>query len=126
MLALAAFSLMPVARAAKPEGKLEDLGVQITSMTLQGTTFAKDPAGRALVCTVIRGEPAKLLVFDIKSGDLLHRFTLTEAHGAWNATTASDGSVYVGTDDNGHLYRWIPGEEKLKDLGQVGKDQIFV
>jgi hypothetical protein len=126
IFALATLGLISVARAAEPGGKFEDLGVQITSMTLQGTTFASDPTGRPLVCTVIRGEPAKLLVFDIKSGELLHRLTLTDAHGAWNATTASDGSVYVGTDDNGHLYHWVPGEENLKDLGQVGKDQIFV
>jgi outer membrane protein assembly factor BamB len=117
---------MPTVRAADTAGKFEDLGVQITSMTLQGTTFAKDPAGRHLVCTVIRGEPAKLLVFDVKSGELLHRLTLTDAHGAWNATTASDGSVYVGTDDNGHLFRWIPGEKELKNLGQVARDQTFV
>jgi hypothetical protein len=124
VIAAAASTLRAVGPAT--QGKVEDLGVQITSMTLQGTTFAKDPSGRHLVCTVIRGEPAKLLVFDIKSGELRHRLTLEGSHGAWNATTASDGSVYVGTDDNGHLYRWIPGEEKLKDLGQVEKDQIFV
>jgi hypothetical protein len=119
--------MMPSAvRAADVSGRFEDLGVQITSMTLQGTTFANDPAGRDLVCTVIRGEPAKLLVFDIRSGELLHRLALTDAHGAWNATTATDGSVYVGTDDQGKLFRWIPGEKDLKDLGQVAKDQTFV
>jgi hypothetical protein len=31
------------------EGRFEDLGVQLTSMTLQGTSFTKDPAGRDLV-----------------------------------------------------------------------------
>src|SRR5687767_8814797 len=79
-----AISIMatPSVRAADAD-KFEDLGVQITSMTLQGTTFAKDPSGRELVCTVIRGEPAKLLVFDVKSGELLHRLALTDAHGAW-------------------------------------------
>src|SRR4051812_7262487 len=51
--------------SAAEEGRFEDLGVQITSLTLQGTTAAKDPAGRELICTVIRGEPAKLQVFDV-------------------------------------------------------------
>jgi hypothetical protein len=125
---LAVFVLVPAAGCAvESAGKFEDLGVQITSMTLQGTTFARDSkTGRDLVCTVIRGEPAKLLVFDVKSGDLLHRLTLEGAHGAWNANTASDGSVYVGADDNGHLYRWIVGEKEIQDLGQVAKDQSFV
>jgi hypothetical protein len=114
------------AAGAEARGEFEDLGVQITSMTLQGTTFARDPAGRDLVCTVIRGEPAKLLVFDIKTGDLLHRLALDGAHGAWNAATATDGSVYVGTDDEGKLFRWTPGEPAIKDLGRVAKDQTFV
>jgi len=45
MFALAALSVIAFARAAEPDGKFEDLGVQITSMTLQGTTFARDPSG---------------------------------------------------------------------------------
>jgi outer membrane protein assembly factor BamB len=95
-------------------------------MTLQGTAFATDPAGRALACTVIRGEPAKLLVFDLASGELRRRLPLIGAKGAWNATAASDGSVYIGTDDNGRLYRWIPGEKAVRDLGQVAPHQTFV
>src|SRR5688572_33132625 len=123
---VAALLIIATSSNAAAEGEFQHLGVQITSMTLQGTAFAKDPQGRDLVCTVIRGEPAKLLVFDIKSGELLHRLTLAGAHGAWNATTASDGSVYVGTDDEGKLFRWTPGEKKVADLGQVAKDQTFV
>ena len=32
--------------------KFTDLGVQITSSTIQGTTFTKEPDGREVVCTV--------------------------------------------------------------------------
>jgi WD40 repeat protein len=106
-------------------GKFVNLGVQITSTTIQGTTFAKEPDRRDVVCAVIRGEPAKLLVFDVHSGELLHRMPLEGAKGAWNATTASDGSVYAGTDNNGHLYRWVPGESQVHDCGVVAPDQTF-
>ena len=119
-------TIYPAPLPAAEPGTFEDLGVQITSMTLQGTTFARSPDGRDLVCTVIRGQPAKLLVYDIKSGEPLQRLTLEGANGAWNATTASDGSVYVGTDDNGHLYRWMPGDAQIHDLGQVAPAQTFV
>lgn len=115
------------AAAAAEEGTFTDLGAQITSATIQGTTFARDEkAGKDLACTVVRGEPAKLLVFDIASGELLQRLAMPGAKGAWNATTTSDGSVYVGTDDNGHLYRWTPGESQIADLGQVADAQTFV
>jgi hypothetical protein len=78
---------------AAATGKFEDLGAQITSTTIQGTTFAKLPDARDVVCTVVRGQPAKLLVFDVKTGSLLHRLALGTADGGWNATTATDGSV---------------------------------
>src|SRR4051812_29560589 len=65
-------------------GKFIDLGVQITSTTIQGTTWTKDRAGNPLVCTVIRGQPAKLLVFDVASGKLLQRVPLEGANGGWN------------------------------------------
>ena len=98
-------ALSPACAGTPTSGEFFDLGVQITSLTLQGTAFTRHPDGRNLICTVIRGQPAKLIVFDVKSADLLHRLPLKGANGGWNATTASDGSVYVGSDDNGHRTR---------------------
>ena len=118
-------ALSPACAGTPTSGEFVNLGVQITSLTLQGTAFTRHPDARDLICTVIRGQPAKLLVFDLKSGELLHRLPLEGANGGWNATTASDGSVYVGSDDNGHLYRWIPGQTQARDLGQVAPDQTF-
>jgi len=99
-----------------------NLGPQISATTLQGSTFTKDPKGNVLACTVLRGVPAKLVVFDITKPDPILVLPLKGAEGAWNATTASDGSVYAGTDPNGHLYRYIPGEDTIHDLGQVPGD----
>jgi streptogramin lyase len=104
-------------------GEFQNLGPQITATTLIGTTFAKEPSGREIICTVMRGQPAKLLVYDLRSGELLHKLALEGADGAWNATTASDGIVYVGTDANGHLYRYVPGEDRVTDLGVVPPDK---
>ena len=65
----------------------------------------------------MRGHPAKLLEFDLTTGELRQSLPLPGAEGAWNACTATDGSIYVGTDSNGHLYRYIPGEKEVHDLG---------
>jgi hypothetical protein len=96
-----------------------NLGSQVTSTMLQGTTAAVAPDGKVLFCSVIRGYPARLNVIEAETGKLLHTLPLEGAEGSWTATTATDGSVYVGSDPNGHLYRYIPGESRLHDLGQV-------
>jgi hypothetical protein len=41
-------------------------------------------------------------------------------------TTASDGTIYVGTGHNGHLYRYRLGDAAATDLGQVLPGQTFV
>src|SRR3954467_7392524 len=87
---------------ANAQGKFTDLGVQISSSTCIGTTFTREA-----VYTVMRGHPAKLLSFDLKTGKLIRSSPLEGANGAWNACTASDGSIYVGTDANAHLYRYV-------------------
>lgn len=108
------------------EKSFVNLGPQITSSTIQGCAFTKMPNGASVVCVVMRGQPAKLVVFDLKSGEMLQRLPLEGAEGGWNACTSSDGSVYVGTDSNGHLYRWIPGESVAHDLGQPLPEQKWV
>src|SRR5205085_7573145 len=59
-------------------------------------------------------------------GERLHTFPLAGAMGSWNGATATDGSVYFGSDDNAHLYRYVPGEESVRDLGLVLPGQTFV
>src|SRR5579862_3724037 len=106
--------LLGIGASALGEGKFTDLGVQISSSTVIGTTFSKDNKS---VFSVMRGHPAKLLEFDLTTGELNQSLPLPGAEGAWNACTATDGSIYVGTDSNGHLYRYIPGEKDVHDLG---------
>lgn len=96
-----------------------NLGPQVTSAMLQGTAAAVAPDGKVLFCSVIRGYPARLNVIEAETGTLLHSLPLPGADGSWTATAATDGSVYIGSDPNGHLYRYVPGESQLHDLGQV-------
>ena len=112
--------------ARERAGTFVNLGPQITASTLIGTTFAKDADGRAIVCTVMRGTPAKLVIIDVQTGEIRRMLPLAGAAGGWNAVTASDGSVYAGTDSNGHLYRWVPGTDAAIDLGQVPPKQSWV
>src|SRR6201999_1465414 len=65
---------------------------------------------------VIRSQPAaKLVVTDAKSGAVLLSLPMAGTGGAWGAATASDGSVYVGGEK---LFRYVPGQKKIEDLGR--------
>src|SRR3954447_19779269 len=125
-MTVVALSVLMCDTALVRAGEFKDLGVQISSSTIIGTTFGKDGAGRDVVYTVMRGHPAKLLSFELETGALLQSLPLDGATGAWNACTASDGSIYVGTDANAHLYRYVPGEKEAHDLGLVAPGQNFV
>src|SRR5436190_426663 len=76
---------------------------------------------------VLRGEHAHLAVFDVTNTKFLKDYPLPgEAQGAWNLTTASDGTVYIGTDPMGHLYRWKPGDADVTDCGQAPPEQTWI
>lgn len=128
---LALVALSPAAWAAKPSsggaGKFENLGPQLSARTFQGATFARDRDGRTVVCAVVRSQPAaKLFVADVATGALRHEFNLPGAGGAWAATTAADGSVYVGTEPEGKLFRWVPGENSVHDLGTALAGESYI
>ena len=122
-----AFALMTTlaAPALAAPNPFRNLGPQITSATVQGSAFTTDPSGRDIVLTVMRGKPAKMLMFDARTGQFIRSMPMEGAEGAWNACTASDGSVYAGADANGHVYRYVPGEDSVRDLGQVAEGQTF-
>ena len=120
--------LLPiVANAAEISGTFKDLGVQLTSMTLQGSTFTSDPGGRELLCTVIRGDPAKLLVFDAASGELLHRLPLEGAHGGWGVGDVHACAGFAGVvesrrrDLNPQPPLYESGALPLSYFGEDGK-----
>jgi sugar lactone lactonase YvrE len=113
-----AFAATDRPRGAEISGKFENLGPQLSARTFQSGAFTRLPEGRDILCAVVRSQPAaKVLVLDARSGALLRTLTMKGANGSWGATTASDGSVYFATESQGKLFRFVPGEETIRDLG---------
>ncbi len=105
----------------------ENLGPQLTARTFQAAAFTRDAAGHDLLCAVMRSQPAaKLLIIDVKAAALIRSFALPGAIGAWSAVRASDDSVYIGTESRGKLFRYVPGEESVRDLGGALKGETFI
>ena len=91
-------------------GEEVHLGSPITSVTIPGGAQGKGPNGEDWVYVVANGNPAVLSVLDAATGELAHSFPLPGVHGSWALEVAADQTLYIGTNRNGRLYRWVPGE----------------
>ncbi|MBB6571262.1 hypothetical protein [Kribbella sandramycini] len=119
---------------ARPDGvrpgllpdPVENLGAPISSLTVMEGTVGRSPDGRDIVYAVPAGENANLNVVDLHTRQLLHTVPLPGAAGAWGIVVASDGSLYVGTYPNAHLYRYDPVAGTVTSLGRPIAGESFI
>ncbi|MFB9682655.1 hypothetical protein [Amycolatopsis plumensis] len=106
-----------------------DLGVQLESSVPNATTFS---GGKAYaVYTGTADSNPQLAVIDVATEKVTSKLTFpdtteTPTVGGWAATTATDGSVYLGTYPNSKLYRHVPGTSTLTDLGRAEGGYSFI
>ncbi|MGV3503600.1 MAG: hypothetical protein ACO1O1_07820 [Adhaeribacter sp.] len=118
-LLIASFTLISGSLLAQtPAGKFTDLGTQLSAALIQGSAFVQDPQGRELVYTVVRGRPAHLLGYEIKTNKLIVDLEVPQTDGVWDLEVSSDGMLYVPSA-NGILFRHLPGSQQLERLGEV-------
>ena len=107
--------------------KFTDLGEQIdVPGSANGTTYGTDPSGREIGYTVVTGAhgvDARLVGVDLVTAAITLNLPVPNAMGAWAATTADDGTIYI-TGYNyadltigGRLYSYRPGDTVVNDLG---------
>ncbi|BCJ37713.1 hypothetical protein Athai_52160 [Actinocatenispora thailandica] len=127
-LVLALLAPLALAGTAHAGGAdpVRDLGTPLTSLTVMQGAVGHDPDGSDVLYAVPAGENAELNVVDVHSRTLKRAVPLPGAAGAWAITVASDGSVYVGSYSNAHLYRYTPADGTVTDLGQpIGGEQFL-
>jgi hypothetical protein len=106
-------------------GTFNNLGPQLGASMIQGSIFLKDRKGRELVYTVVRGEPAHLLGYEVATGKLLLDHPLEGADGAWDLAVSTDGTLYI-PGASGFLFRHKPGTQIVENLGQALPGQTYV
>lgn len=107
------------------EGKLENLGPQLTASMIQGSLFVTDSKGTEWLYTVVRGEPAHLLGYDLKSRTLKVNLPLPHADGAWDLVSTDNDLLYI-PGANGALFKHQIGSHHVEDLGEVLPGQTYV
>jgi len=100
-------------------------GPQLFASMIQGSVFVKDKNGNDLVYTVVRGEPAHLLGYDVKTKELILDKALPKADGAWDLAQSSDGTLYA-PGANGSLFAHIPGTQEVRDLGVAIEGETYL
>ncbi len=135
-VALAALLVTPLtsAQAAQPPGPqpprppvVVPLGVPLADVLLIGGTVAPGPTGKPVIWNVSTAKPAYLNAIDPATGASLLSAPLPGADGSYAVSAAPDGSIYVGTYNNGHLYRWKPGDGNVaEDLGKPLPNEAII
>lgn len=96
-----------------------NLGPQITnSLTLEGV-FTKNTLNKDVLYTVSAGQIAKFVEVDIATNTSNRVIDLPFGSGAWSMVEATDGKIYIGAYDTGHLYQYVKGQSTVTDLGRV-------
>ncbi len=120
LAALIVTALTPPAQATNPPwASVISLGIPLSDVLLIGGTVAPGPNGRTAIWNVSTGKPAYLNAIDPATGASLISAPLPGADGSYAVAATPDGSIYAGTYNNGHLYRWRPGSgNTVEDLGR--------
>jgi hypothetical protein len=108
--------------------KVADLGAQVVNSATRGVTFGQGGDQQHLYA-VFDGnseQAARLGVVDANTATVVATHDLPGSVNGWAATTASDGSVFLGTNNNGGLYRYAPGLGTLTSLGRAVAGESYV
>lgn len=110
---------------AQSDGKFTNLGAQLGATMIQGSIFVTDDKRTELVYTVVRGEPAHLLAYNVKTKKLVLDTELPKADGVWDMAQASDGFLYI-PGANGSLFKHKIGSQHVEDLGIVLPGETYL
>ncbi len=109
-----------------------NLGVQVGTSAPLGSTFGFGD-NQNKIYSVVTGNATDLPIMQVIDADtesVAKAITMPDSHshptGVWAAATASDGNVYLGSYQNGRMYKYVPGETTITDLGPPLPNQQFV
>lgn len=102
------------------------IATPIHNVAVNSAAFGQWPDGREVAYFAVNGGPATLAALDIRANEQIDQAVLDGAAGAWGTVVAPDGVVYVGSWDNGHLYRYEPGSGTAEDLGRPIESETYI
>lgn len=104
------------------------LGSPVSFVGIHGAAFGEDASGNDMAFTVTSAGgdlPSYLNMIDVNTMEVVKRLGVG-AGGVWAITVSSDNVVYFGSSQNGHLYKYVPGENTVTDLGVAVSGESIV
>lgn len=98
-----------------------DLGMPIQIDYVQSAAMGKNEKGKDVIYTVITNETAdgasKFVIVDIATKSVVKTIEIEGVAGAGAIVVDNENNVYIGTYEGGKLFKYIPGQDFLIDLG---------
>ncbi len=134
------FALIRITISENTDCYLDDLylgkqfsykGVPLKLDYLQAGAISKDSEGNDYLYTVVADESANketsFVAVDLSTKETVKDILIPGSSGSFNMITGKDNNVYIGSQPDGKIYKYIPGSDSLIDLGVAvpGETHIF-
>lgn len=113
-------------------GETVELGAPLTNISIQHCVVGTEE-GKPIAYYTVAGRPAVFHVVSLDDNRLLGRHELPHAARSWGHVIAPNGTVYIGgvalegsVQESAHLYRYLPDEKRVEDLGPGMKGHQFI
>ena len=115
------------AEAVVPPTRFTSLeGMPLTGVTAPGSHLGYGANGEPLLYYVSSGSTAYFSAVDARTGQRVFEAPMPGAGGSWIVDVGPNGEVYSGAYGNGSLFRWIPGQPTIENLGQAVPGETFI
>ncbi|GIP37255.1 hypothetical protein J31TS4_05350 [Paenibacillus sp. J31TS4] len=100
----------------------EKLGEMVYVGLGQAAAIQENALGESEVYYHSNGKPGTFSVLDAETGELKFSQVVPNTEAVWAMTTSPDKNVYFAGTADGKLYRYLPEQRKLEDLGSNPSD----
>ncbi|MDQ1910273.1 carbohydrate binding domain-containing protein [Paenibacillus sp. GD4] len=101
-----------------------DLGDAVKIPLSQSTVYGKNAAGENEQYIAVVGSPAVFYAVNAETGERRFKQELPGTDVIWAMAVGTDGNVYISGTTNGILFRYLPDQRRLENLGVNPSDKF--
>ncbi|MGG3804388.1 hypothetical protein [Metabacillus fastidiosus] len=106
-------------QAAGTKSGVINLGAQLTNINVSTATFGTNSSGEPLMFSILQGLPARLIVTNLDTKELVDSQPLIGATTGWSIQQGEKGTYYIGTTPNELLFKYEANRKKLTKVGKA-------